>query len=1415
MARRDAELVIRAKDEAQKVISSISKALQTLAGAQEDVSGGSKDTASGLLQLRDALGAVEKAYGKIDGEANKAADAFDRQKATLAETKAQYQAVTAQMTAAKAALDALRATKAPDFIGPVNTPILKATEDAYRGLVSQQSKLVSGLERQETALIAARSSLQEVSSAANAVEVAMKSVGDGAALNQLAADAEQAARAEKALAAAAAKTAQAYREQAVAAKMSAEAQRFQDNLNAAVGVRQAGSSFSSGLRARLEAEAAEVAEAVAQQAKLAAAAEKTAKAYREQAAELKSIEAARQNTAGLTANQAGDDFSRQLRKRMEAEAEAAEAVAREVVSQADAVARLRAQINPLGAAQERLNAELADAQVLYKKGAISAEELASAETHLKAVADKTAQAFGKQNATGGKGLFLGLKPYELQNLGYQVNDVFTQLASGTSLAQTAAQQGGQVLQLFPKLIENIVKYAKDPRVLALAVVLGTVALAIKRITDLSTNTREYSGLLATMADGASYSAKSLALQTRALEDAGFAADDAKKALRGFVTEGIKPEQLTAFTDAVKNLAKAYGTDLATAAAKIGPAFKGGYEAIAKLDDELNFLEPTQRAYIKSLFDAGEGEKARAVTLGLLNKQLKDGAETIKGPLVDAVKDVTDAWKAFLDWLGRTDIIQNTLKEMGELAKFAKYVAENLPGAKAQGAAGGGGLPGGVNRIPDWQSKPLPTGYGGRGPLGDFIDQKVVGGISWSKDGKGKVDVTADISAIVRTVILEAQPGYAQGQQDVAAVILNRMAATGKSGVDTVTAKNQFEPVGAPGSDARKKWDAIDVNSDRFKQALENILPVLEGKIADPTKGATLFVSPGGQKAMGRDMPSWADPSKKTLERGGHQFFTGGVTSGPGQPSVRDTKKDDEYIANLKEQLLLTGEVKDAERVRQAGLKALRDAQTAGLTDIAAKKAKELAEDDEFAKLTQERADQARQLQSDLTAMTNGTAAAQDDLASRYAAVNRVVDDYLAKLEKVQRTALPGSADFGALRAQAEANRQTLAQLATQQWYEEQLVTLQKSRADAVTDINNRVASGNLTQKQGLLDLAKLNAEFEPAMKNAAGAAVAFSESLRTAELNPKLEATIARLKTLPNDLKAAATRDMAAGYTAQAGNIASQRDSLLGQLGTAEDNGDGERMDALRQKIADLNVQLVAALESAKTFWLSLGGPEAEAAIASIDTTIGKVAELGGTFRLTAGDINEMLAAGATDGFDQFAQSLADGENAIHGLWDAFRQFAADFLRQIALMIIKQTILNALRAAGGGGGGGIGGAIASAVSAAVKHTGGIAGSGGASRSVSAALFANAQRLHDGGIPGLRAGEVPAILERDEEVLTRQDSRHVANGGLGGGKAPVFKIINAIDAGDMVQQGLNTSAGEKAILNLVRNNPAGFKAAMGG
>jgi hypothetical protein len=43
-------------------------------------------------------------------------------------------------------------------------------------------------------------------------------------------------------------------------------------------------------------------------------------------------------------------------------------------------------------------------------------------------------------------------------------------------------------------------------------------------------------------------------------------------------------------------------------------------------------------------------------------------------------------------------------------------------------------------------------------------------------------------------------------------------------------------------------------------------------------------------------------------------------------------------------------------------------------------------------------------------------------------------------------------------------------------------------------------------------------------------------------------------------------------------------------------------------------------------------------------------------------------------------------------------------------------------------------------------------------------FDNAPRYHAGGMVGLTPNEIPAILQRGEEVLARSNARNAANGG---------------------------------------------------
>ena len=76
---------------------------------------------------------------------------------------------------------------------------------------------------------------------------------------------------------------------------------------------------------------------------------------------------------------------------------------------------------------------------------------------------------------------------------------------------------------------------------------------------------------------------------------------------------------------------------------------------------------------------------------------------------------------------------------------------------------------------------------------------------------------------------------------------------------------------------------------------------------------------------------------------------------------------------------------------------------------------------------------------------------------------------------------------------------------------------------------------------------------------------------------------------------------------------------------------------------------------------------------------------------------------------------------------------------------------------GGGGGAGIEAATASA-GGFLFHSGGLVGTGGPMREVPVSAFAGAPRYHSGGIAGMRPDEVPAILQRGERVLSRDEVR---------------------------------------------------------
>jgi hypothetical protein len=198
------------------------------------------------------------------------------------------------------------------------------------------------------------------------------------------------------------------------------------------------------------------------------------------------------------------------------------------------------------------------------------------------------------------------------------------------------------------------------------------------------------------------------------------------------------------------------------------------------------------------------------------------------------------------------------------------------------------------------------------------------------------------------------------------------------------------------------------------------------------------------------------------------------------------------------------------------------------------------------------------------------------------------------------------------------------------------------------------------------------------------------------------------------------------------------------------------------------------------------------------------------------------VATNGVNAFQSLAEQIAKVASGAESIGEGFRNalsavgsFFAQLLMDIAQAIIKQLILNALVRSFGAASG-VGGAAVAAggtVAAAGAHRGGVMGQSRTfTRSVAAEAFTNAARYHEGGLAGFKPGEVPAVLLKNEEVLTRDDPRHVLNGGKAaapadGGAGNRFVLV---DDRARVPEAMSSSEGEKVTLVHLKKNIATLK-----
>lgn len=377
---------------------------------------------------------------------------------------------------------------------------------------------------------------------------------------------------------------------------------------------------------------------------------------------------------------------------------------------------------------------------------------------------------------------------------------------------------------------------------------------------------------------------------------------------------------------------------------------------------------------------------------------------------------------------------------------------------------------------------------------------------------------------------------------------------------------------------------------------------------------------------------------------------------------------------------------------------------------------------------------------------------KDELEIRLEAVRKGYADLYAEIDQ-ERINNPAKAssdktrlDAAVQEAQSQEKLKYYKELAAKK--EQEINDTVAARNDQIQTQQALIEAGQISQYEGQQNINKIVATNAGSIESQASATIAWAESMRGILDDGTLDALIAKMQLL-------------------------QGDAMRFQEG------------------------LIVNTQNIQSFSAGLTN--------SISDTVGEIA------KATAG-----------------AQSWGE---AFKNVRKSFAQFIADFLKKIGEAILQAIIFKSIMGAMGGGGNtqlasgqlsgagqgvSVGGSVSSSGSAnaLVSHSGGLVGSSVRSRSVAPSAFVGAPRYHSGGIAGMNGDEYATILQKNEEVLTKSDPRHIFNAGKSDAQTQPtvqnIKVVNAIDSGSFVSEGLATEEGRKAILNFIKANRSTIK-----
>lgn len=1441
MATRNADvnLIVRAKTEGEKAISSMADALAHLVSGNPQTA----ELAKNLAALDKAAGSLSSAQEKVGASATKQAAAVHAASAGIAEQKA-------RIADLQRGVQILAAEQDKAFVGPRRnglSDLLKVAKGALRDAEGQLTRFTSTFDRNLSALQTSRSGLLDLKRSTSEVSQAQRTAQGSLAATTAELERQQrAARALNAIRQSQPGPSGKSAEDSASVFARAGRSELERSLDAA-----------DKLRAAEAAAALSAAERARQEALAAAELERQERAARA----INAIRRTQPGPSGKSAEDSASVFARGGLTGVERDFEAAD--------------RLRAKLNPLAAIQAAFNAELVRYRDLAAKGRITTEELAQAEAHLKRETDEaTAAAKRAQGGSGGafRASIFGLKPYELQNLSYQINDVVTGLASGQRLSQVVAQQGGQILQLFPRVGGAIVGALTNPAVLAFAATIGVIALGIARAADNAERLRNATADLGRRANGGDYQAADISEQERQLKRLGASAEDARKAVGTFLDAGVPSQSLAQFGRVAKETADILGVDLPDAARQITTAFTGGYQAIAELDNRLNFLTGTQREHIRQLFEEGRGQEAQTLALGIYTQKMDSATTAARGPWASANRELKKSWDDLLESFSNTKVIQAAAGFINVLAGAVKGLSEVVDDASS-----GGDLTelkadmAEIVALKRIIADPSLTagGFTSNGSVSDY-------GFNQATGAKLSAD---QLRERLRVRI---------GNYNEAARRQNRPVLDDNG--NAVAAPKPATPApGTPGATtqgdtplARQRRDRIvAINDEDELQKLrdagsQRLLTAAERTRRTQLAGAVAF----------RQEQDAAVGAIRRQNAEAHEGVAIAKETETQQDRIRAKAREalQERNQTIQRYLQRVGAAEGGAGPNRAGSSALGIGQfTRGTFVDTYRRANPgtRLNDDQIADLRRNPA-VAQQI---LDVFTRQNALFLDKLHQTISGANLYLIHFLGQGTGGAALRAPGSTPIDQIIRRNDPNAETVLRQNRGYLFDKDKGRY-RTRAELQTFLGNRVGDaagiggedrgaavvaieteearlieaarqkqeelnqairhGNEDRQRGIDAQRAQDGKFGTGLidvqRTQAGTNAVDELRQRVEDINRALPpgsplvsvtdeqvAEVRRLAEALFDVQHARERIAAQQDDVQRpiNELQEQKQLLQQQAEFLRSIGDNDGAEKIEAQIRGMSGAIGEAIDKAIEFYSSLTEAQ-RVALGILDDRqlqiiLDRLRQLKETTQewgriagISAQDVARAFASAAVNAFTNFINKVASGKNVFKSFGESIREFAAAFLQSIAQMILQLlafaaavTILRALGVP----------VPANAFGAASHHTGGIAGQGtGQRRNVSPLLFAGAMRYHTGGIVGLAPDEQPAILRKGEEVLTEDNPRHRNNaskGDSGGAAGGDVTFINVSDPVQAMEQALRTPQGHRVFIQYAADNQAAIKTALGG